>query len=218
MSRAISADTTFTGPGRQVMRQASMSRPRPVILASASPRRKELLEIIGMKFRVDAGDLEEDLDLALAPPALAKHLSREKAFSVSEKYRDALIIAADTFISFRNRLLGKPHTAREAVRMLAMLSGKSHTVITGYAVLDTATGKCVSRAIETRVWLRKLTATEIRAYVRTGEPLDKAGAYAIQGLGSLIVMKIEGDYFNVVGLPLASLAKTLKTFGIHPLG
>jgi septum formation protein len=98
--------------------------------------------------------------------------------------------------------------------MLTLLSGKVHTVITGYAVLDAQTGKRLSRAVETRVWFRRLTAAEIKAYVRTGEPLDKAGAYAIQGRGSLIVRKIEGDYFNVIGLPLASLADTLKNFGI----
>ena len=101
--------------------------------------------------------------------------------------------------------------------MLTLLHGKAHTVITGYTVLDTRTGKRISRAIETRVWLRHLTAAEINAYVRTGEPLDKAGAYAIQGRGSLLVRKIEGDYFNVIGLPLTSLAETLKLFGIRIL-
>jgi septum formation protein len=191
-----------------------MSKTGSVILASASPRRKELLRLAGLKFRVVASDYEESLDLGLKPRELAKHLSLEKALSVSRKYGDALIIAADTFIVFRGKLLGKPHTTAEAVRMLTLLSGKVHTVITGYAVLDAQTGKRISRAVETRVWFRRLTAAEIKAYVRTGEPLDKAGAYAIQGRGSLIVRKIEGDYFNVIGLPLASLADTLKNFGI----
>lgn len=199
------------------MLQDSMSRPRPVILASASPRRKELLELVGLKFRVDASEYEEDLGLALPPHALARHLSREKALSVSQKYRDALIIAADTFIVFRNELLGKPHTTAEAVRMLTMLNGKAHTVITGYTVLDVKSGKHRSRSIDTAVWFRKLSSAEIHAYAKTGEPLDKAGAYAIQGLGSLIVKKIEGDYFNVIGLPLTSLAETLKRFGIRIL-
>jgi len=127
---------------------------------------------------------------------------------------DAVIIAADTFIVFRSKLLGKPHTDKEALRMLTLLNGKSHSVITGYTVLDTYTGKRSSCAVETKVWFRKMTDDELRAYVRTGEPLDKAGAYAIQGIGCLLIKKIEGDYFNVIGLPVASLAETLKKFGI----
>jgi len=196
------------------MQQDSMSEQRTIILASASPRRKELLSLIGLKFKVDVSDYEEDLDLKLKPHELAKYLSLEKARAVAYKYKDAVIIAADTFIVFRSRLLGKPHTAKEALRMLTLLNGKSHSVITGYTVLDTRTGKKASRSIETRVWFRKMTEDELSAYVRTGEPLDKAGAYAIQGIGSLIVKKIEGDYFNVIGLPVASLAETLKKFGI----
>ena len=199
------------------MQQGTMSKARPIILASASPRRKELLALTGLKFRVDAGDYEEDLGLNLKPHALAKHLSREKARAVSQKYKYALIIAADTFIICGNNLLGKPHTEKEAVRMLTMLNGKSHAVITGYTVLDTETGKNVSRSVETKVWFKKLSRAEIRAYVKSKEPLDKAGAYAIQGLGSLIVKKIEGDYFNVIGLPLTSLADTLKMFGTYVL-
>jgi septum formation protein len=196
------------------MRQASMSKARTVILASASPRRKELLHLAGLKFRVVASDYEESLCPGQKPHELAKHLAGEKALAVAQKYKDALIISADTFIVFGKKLLGKPQSAQEAVDMLKLLNGKEHTVITGYAVLDTQTGKRISRAVETRVWFRRLTPVEIKAYVRTGEPLDKAGAYAIQGRGSLIVRKIEGDYFNVIGLPLASLADTLKKFGI----
>lgn len=199
------------------MQQGSMSKSKPIILASASPRRKELLALTGLKFRVDAGDYKEDLGLELKPHDLAKYLSREKARSVSKKYHDALIIAADTFIVFRDKLLGKPLTDKEAVRMLAMLNGKSHAVITGYTVLDAKTGKYISRSVETTVWFKKLSPAGIGAYVKTKEPLDKAGAYAIQGLGSLMVKKIQGDYFNVIGLPLASLADTLRKFGISLL-
>jgi septum formation protein len=194
-----------------------MSKSRLIILASASPRRKDLLALAGLNFRTDASDYEEDLGLRLPPRDLARHLSREKARAVSKKYHDALVIAADTFIVFGNRLLGKPRTDKEAARMLAMLSGKPHAVITGYTVLDTKTEKSISRSVETKVWFRKLSPAGIRAYVKTKEPLDKAGAYAIQGLGSLMVKKIEGDYFNVIGLPLASLADTLKKFGISVL-
>ena len=200
------------------MQQASMPEQRMIILASASPRRKELLSLIGLKFRVDVSDYEEDLGLELKPHELAKYLSLEKARAVAHKYKDAVIIAADTFIVFRGKLLGKPHTEKEAMRMLTMLNGKLHSVITGYTVLDTLSGRKHSAAIETKVWFRKMTDEELRAYVKTGEPLDKAGAYAIQGIGSLIIKKIEGDYFNVIGLPVASLAVTLKRFGINVLG
>ncbi|MBI5848056.1 MAG: septum formation inhibitor Maf [Nitrospirae bacterium] len=194
-----------------------MSEQRTIILASASPRRKELLSLIGLKFRVDVSDYEEDLGLKLKPHELAQYLSFEKARAVADKHRDAVIIAADTFIVFRGKLLGKPHTHKEAMRMLTLLNGKSHSVITGYTVFDTNTGKKSSRSIETKVWFRKMADAELRAYVRTEEPLDKAGAYAIQGIGSLIVKKIEGDYFNVIGLPVSSLAATLKKFGINVL-
>lgn len=199
------------------MQQASMRKQRTIILASASPRRKELLSLIGLKFRVAVSDYEEDLGLKLKPSELAKYLSLEKARAVAHNYKDALIIAADTFIVFRNYLLGKPHTDSEALRMLILLNGRVHSVVTGYTVLDTRSGKKISRAVETKVWFRKMTIDELGAYVKTGEPLDKAGAYAIQGIGSLIVKKIEGDYFNVIGLPVASLAVTLKKFGIRVL-
>jgi septum formation protein len=195
-----------------------MSEQRTIILASGSPRRKELLSFIGLKFKVDVSDFEEDLGLKLKPHELSKYLSFEKARAVAHNYKNAVIIAADTFIVFRGKLLGKPHTEKEAMRMLTLLNGKSHSVITGYTVLDTNTGKKSSRSVETKVWFRNMAEDELRAYVRTGEPLDKAGAYAIQGIGSLIVKKIEGDYFNVIGLPVASLAATLKKFEITVLG
>ncbi len=194
-----------------------MPEERTIILASGSPRRKELLSLIGLKFRVDVSDYEEDLGLKLKPHELAKFLSYEKARAVAHKYKDAIVIAADTFIVFRNHLLGKPHTDSEALRMLILLNGRVHSVVTGYTVLDTRSGKKISRSVETKVWFRKITIDELRAYVKTGEPLDKAGAYAIQGIGSLLIKKIEGDYFNVIGLPVASLAVTLKKFGISVL-
>lgn len=194
-----------------------MSEQRTIILASGSPRRKELLSLIGLKFKVDVSDFEENLGLKLKPHELSKYLSFEKARAVAHNYKNAVIIAADTFIVFRGKLLGKPHTEKEAMRMLTLLNGKSHSVITGYTVLDTNTGKKSSRSVETKVWFRNMAEDELRAYVRTGEPLDKAGAYAIQGIGSLIVKKIEGDYFNVIGLPVASLAATLKKFEITVL-
>ncbi len=190
---------------------------RKIVLASSSPRRKELLRLIGLKFVVDRAEYEERMDLDMPPHLLARHHSREKARSVAPKYADAVIIAADTFILFRGKLLGKPHTVKEAKRMLGMLSGKTHSVITGFTVMDTLTGKGTTESVETRVRFRRLTPDEIEFYAHTGEPLDKAGGYAIQGLGAVIVKEIAGDYFNVIGLPLSSLARVLKRFGLHVL-
>jgi septum formation protein len=189
-----------------------------IILASASPRRKELLEKIGLKFEVDASNCAEEVDPALEPDELTRRISLTKAKSVAPRYKDALIIAADTIGVIGKKLLGKPHTAGEARKMLAQISGKSHEVITGFTVLDTATNKIISGTVYTKVYIKKLTTQEIDAYVQTGEPLDKAGAYGIQGLGAVIVEKIEGDYYNVVGLPLSALAEVLEEFGISVLG
>jgi len=199
------------------MWQVNMPEQRRIILASASPRRKEILKMTGLKFSVEAGDYEEDMDLALKPRHLARFLSSEKARASAGKYTNALVIAADTFIVFKGCLLGKPHTREEARRMLDLLNGRAHSVITGFTIIDTSTKKKVSRSVETRVYFRKLTMKEIESYIKTGEPLDKAGAYAIQGTGALLVKKIEGDYFNVMGLPLSSLTEALKEFGVYAL-
>lgn len=194
-----------------------MSDSRKIVLASSSPRRRELLSLTGLTFTVEASDYEEVLVPGVDPRLLARRLSCKKAKAVAKKYRNALIIAADTFIVFGDILLGKPSSKEDAMRMLGLLNGQSHSVITGVTIIDTASRKILSRSVETRVWFRKLTKQELASYVRTGEPLDKAGAYAIQGLGSLIVERIEGDYFNVIGLPLSSLVEALKKFGIHVL-
>lgn len=176
-----------------------------------------MLALTGLPFTVDPSSYEEVLATGASPRRLARRLSSQKAKAIAKKYRNALIIAADTFIVYRDNLMGKPLTETEAIRMLRLLNGRSHSVVTGFTIIDTVTGKSVSRSVETKVWFKKLTKKEMASYVRTGEPLDKAGAYAIQGLGSLIVEKIEGDYFNVIGLPLSSLAEALKKFGVHVL-
>ena len=190
---------------------------KKIILASASPRRKEILALTGLRFRVEPSDYEETLDNAIKPHNLAKRLSLKKARAVAGKYRDTLIIAADTFIVFREKLLGKPHTSQEARKMLSLLNGKFHSVITGYTILDTGTGKKITRSVETKVWFKNASAQELDAYVATREPIGKAGAYAIQGRGAVMVKKIEGDYLNVVGLPLFDLVESLRKFGIRLL-
>jgi len=190
---------------------------KEVILASASPRRKELLEKIGLRFKVEPSNYAEALPSGLAPHELAQKISLEKAKVVAGKHKNAIVIAADTLGVIDSQILGKPHTEKEARKMLATISGKSHSVITGFSIIDAGTGKTISRSVETKVYIRKLTPAEIDAYVKSKEPLDKAGAYAIQGLGAVLVEKIEGDYFNVIGLPLSALAEVLKEFGVNIL-
>ena len=190
---------------------------KKIILASASPRRKQLLEQIGLKFEVDPSDYDEKIEPGLGPRELAKKISRGKAETVARRHKNAIVIGADTFIVLGNRILGKPHTADEARKMLEAISGKPHLVITGFCVIGSDTGKTISGSAETIVFVKKLTPKEIDAYVKSGEPLDKAGAYAIQGLGAVIVERIEGDYFNVIGLPLSALAEALQEFGIKVL-
>lgn len=191
---------------------------KKIILASASPRRKQLLKQIGLRFKVEPSNYEENIRSALEPHELAQKISLQKAEVVASKHKDAIVIAADTFIVFGGQILGKPGTEKEARKMLKMISGKSHSVITGLSIIDTGKNKKLSKSVETKIHMRKLTPPEINAYVESKEPLDKAGAYAIQGLGAVFVEKIEGDYFNVIGLPLSALTEALKEFGIYVLG
>lgn len=191
-----------------------MTVSRTIILASASPRRKELLAKLGLKFKVEASDYQEEIPDTLNPHQLARFLSRGKARAVARKHRHALVIAADTFGVFQGKILGKPDTEAEAKEILETISGKMHVVITGFTIIDTDTKKTLSRSVATKVYFRKLTAAEIEAYVKSKEPRDKAGAYAIQELGAVLVKRIEGDYYNVIGLPLSALTESLKKFGI----
>jgi len=190
---------------------------RRIILASASPRRKELLEQIGLKFEVDPGDYEEHIYQGMEPHQLARNLSLRKANASAAKHKHAVIIAADTVIISDNRIMGKPHSEDDARKMLETISGKFHSVVTGFTIIDTSANKTITRSVETTVYVRKLSRPEIDAYVKSKEPLDKAGAYGIQGLGAVIIERIEGDYFNVVGLPLCALSEALKEFGVHVL-
>ncbi len=176
-----------------------------------------MLEQIGLKFKVEPGNYDEELNPALDPHELAKSLSLKKAELVAKNHKDALVIAADTFVILEGKILGKPQTETIARKMLEAISGKQHSVITGFTIIDTGSHKVLSRSVATEVYIKKLTSNEIDAYVKSKEPLDKAGAYAIQGLGAVIVEKIEGDYSNVVGLPLSALAESLKEFGIYVL-
>ncbi len=190
---------------------------KTIVLASASLRRKALLKQTGLKFKVDIGVQEDVLTTGTEPHQLARHISLRKALSVAGNYQDAIIIAADTFGIIDGQILGKPHSENEARAMLQTISGRCHAVITGFTIMDTDTTKTLSSSVETMVFIKHLTQMEIETYVKSGEPLDKAGAYAIQGLGAVIVERIEGDYSNVMGLPLCALTTALKEFGINVL-
>ena len=188
-----------------------------VILASQSPRRRQLLGQMGfMDFQIRPAQGEEVADPGLTPAQLVEALSRQKAEEVAAGAGgDDLIIAADTVVSLDGQVLGKPHSKEQAVQMLTALSGRAHTVYTGVTVRRGA--QILTRHEATQVRFRPLTAEEIAAYVATGEPMDKAGAYGIQGRGALLAQGIDGDYFNVVGLPVCLLGQMLLQFGVDPL-
>ena len=188
-----------------------------VILASQSPRRRELLGRMGIDdFLVRPAQGEEVFEPGLSPAELVEHLSRQKAAEVAAGASpEDLVIAADTVVSIDGRVLGKPHSQEEAFSMLSTLSGREHTVYTGVTVCQG--GVSITEHEATDVRFRPLTPEEIRSYIATGEPMDKAGAYGIQEYGSLLVEGIQGDYFNVVGLPICRLGRILARFGVDPL-
>lgn len=191
---------------------------RRIILASTSPRRQEILRSLGVRFEVVAPQVEESFSSALPPAEIAKELARRKVEEVASRVTPpALIIGADTIVVHQEKVLGKPRDEREAKEILAALQGDEHTVFTGVAVLGLPEGRLITDHAATRVFFTPLTAEEIAAYVATGEPLDKAGAYAAQGRGALFLRRIEGCYFNVVGLPVSLLCYLLRQFGINLL-
>lgn len=192
---------------------------KKIILASRSPRRKELLSGVIHNFDIMADDSEEKIESGMAPEEVVMHLAMQKAANIAEKItEDALVIGADTVVSIDGGIFGKPSDEDDAKRMLKTLSGRENFVCTGVAVVDTSSGRAVCDYERTGVVFRALTEREIAAYIKTGEPMDKAGAYGVQGVGALFVKEINGDYFNVVGLPLCKLGRMLeKEFGYNIL-
>ncbi|MEI6530096.1 MAG: Maf family protein [bacterium] len=187
---------------------------KPLVLASHSPRRKELLEKLELPYLV----IEEDIDETFLPgesiERSVQRLAAEKAFACISKSSEGVVIGCDTVVVVDDQVLGKPQDPDEARMMLRTLSGRSHQVISGVAVLDAANGALMTACERTIVYFQPLLEEEIEAYVASGEPLDKAGAYAIQGKAALFIPRIEGCYYNVVGLPLHCLASLLKKMGI----
>ncbi|MGB9867391.1 MAG: Maf family protein [Bacillota bacterium] len=188
-----------------------------IVLASSSPRRQQLLSQIGLDFSVVPSLVEESTVMGEDPVQVAQGLALSKAREVASRVGDSLVIGADTVVVLGDEILGKPGSPREAELMLAKLQGRWHVVVTGVAVVDGSSGEFEVGHECTRVHVRQLGEDEIAFYVSTGEPLDKAGAYGIQGLGALLVDRIEGCYHNVVGLPLARLCKILERFGVKLL-
>jgi len=188
---------------------------KKLVLASESPRRHEILTMVGLSFRIAKSNISEKFNPRLSPRSQAEDLSRQKAEAVAARYRNAVIIGADTIVSLDNDLFGKPESSQIAEAMLTKLQGKTHRVITGFTILDTDLRKSVTKSVETKVTMKSMSKKEIEWYILTKEPMDKAGAYAIQGKGSVFIEKIDGDYFNVVGLPISSLLEELIKFEIR---
>ena len=188
-----------------------------IILASASPRRAELLKLLKLEFDVIPSYIDETINEKLNTQDTVKKLAYEKAADIANRAGiKGLVIGADTVV-VKNDILGKPKNFEDALEMLMKLQGHWHEVLTGIAVMNTLTRKTVIEYELTRVKMKQLSEETIRSYIRTGEPMDKAGAYGIQGLGSILIERIEGCYFNVVGLPLQKLSLVLEDFGVKVL-
>lgn len=188
-----------------------------IVLASQSPRRHELLEMVGIEHEVITSDCDENISFT-GPAELVRELSSRKAAAVAEKLEkeeqkpDAVVIGSDTIVFYDGEVLGKPADEEDAFRMLTELSGHTHSVFTGVTLIDTASGRKETFFEETSVTFYPVGEDEIREYIATGDPLDKAGSYGVQGRGAFLVKHIEGDYFTVVGLPIAHLIRVLRTF------
>ncbi|AGK55082.1 Maf family protein [Bacillus sp. 1NLA3E] len=182
-----------------------------LILASSSPRRKELLENLQLIFDISSSETDESFLPGTAPEEIVMDLAARKATDVAEKHRDSIVIGADTIVFANNQVLGKPKDKIEAVKMLKMLSGNTHSVYTGVAIVTADTTVRFYEKTDVTFW--DLNDSEIQAYINSGEPFDKAGAYGIQGFGSMLVKRISGDYFTVVGLPVSKTIRELQKAG-----
>lgn len=185
-----------------------------LILASQSPRRKDLLEQAGLTFKVIPGNFEEDSVPLDEPESYARVLAMEKANLIANQHPDKWVIGADTVVCIDDAVLGKPHSKQNARSMLNQLSGRTHQVVTGYALIKKSEQKLFADAVRTDVSFKTLSTEEVEWYIRTSEPFDKAGGYAIQGLGTFLVKGIKGSYTNVVGLPVCEVIELLYREGV----
>lgn len=184
-----------------------------IILASKSPRRKEILEMLDWNFEVCSQETEEVFDEEKSIEENMQRIAMQKAKAVIEGHENSLILACDTMVVVENKIFGKPKNIEEAKAMLKSLSGKYSYVYSAVALLHVTKGLKKSFVEKTKIYFREISEEEMEKYIATGEPMDKAGAYAIQGKASIFIQKIEGDYWNVVGLPIARIYKTLKEWG-----
>ncbi len=183
----------------------------PIYLASKSPRRKKLLLQINLEFKTFSVDADESIKNGEAPVKAVKRLSEEKMMQAIKKVKKGILITADTIVVINKKIIGKPSDAKNAAKILKILSGKTHIVYTGFSIYNTETGKTITDYEKTLVTFRKLSTDEINDYIESGSPMDKAGAYGIQDdFGAVFVKKINGCYYNVVGLPLSKLYNSLK--------
>ncbi|MDD5243779.1 MAG: Maf family protein [Syntrophorhabdaceae bacterium] len=185
-----------------------------IILASESTRRVDILRTLGVSFAIIPPDIDESRKKDEPPKEYVLRVSHEKAHKVGSHFPDKWVIAADTVVVYKNKILGKPMNEKEAFNMLKTLSGKWHKVITGFCVLNLSKNITYRDAVETKVFVRDLYDEEIKRYIKTSEPLDKAGSYAVQGRGGYMVKEIKGSYTNVVGLPICEIAEALLSLGI----
>ena len=192
----------------------SIENSKILILASQSPRRKYLLKQAGLQFKVIPSQVDESTVPMTSPESYVKILAEQKARDIARQYPDNYVIGADTIVLMDGTILGKPRSRDEARQMLARLSGKTHQVLTGFAVCCATKSYSYSDTIKTDVRFKNLAPEEIEWYIHTSEPFDKAGAYAIQGLGTFLVKSIKGSYTNVVGLPVCEVIELLLTEGI----
>lgn len=188
---------------------------KKIILASTSPERKKLLEDTGLIFEVIPSNYEEDMTLNMSPEELAMFLSKGKGEDVASRIKDAIIISADTFVSFDNQLIGKPHTEEKAFITLRTLSGETHSVFTGFTIIDTKENKIISKVVETKVSFKELSDEMINNYIKEGKPLKYAGSYTLGDIFDKFIEKIEGDHNNIIGLPIDSVLETLKEFNMN---
>jgi len=195
-----------------------MRKEKRITLASSSPRRKALLEEIGLSFDVYPSDIDENIRKEESPTEHCLRLAEEKAKEAAKNVKTGWILGADTIVFIDNRILGKPSNVNEAQEMLTLLRGRYHKVLTAFCLLNLSTDATIKRIVESRVKIKNLTDKEIEDYLKTGEPLDKAGAYAVQGIGNFMVESIEGSYTNVVGLPMEELKVALEEVGIVTKG
>jgi septum formation protein len=191
-----------------------MSYHPELILASSSPRRSELLRSLNLDFQIQISDVDEAFDPRMKPAEVVEELSFRKANKVAGRMNQGIVIGSDTIVYLDGVILGKPADEEDAFQMLSKLQGRTHEVYTGVTCMDASRYKVVTGHRKTYVTMRQMSVVKIRDYIATGEPMGKAGAYAIQGYGAIIVERIEGCYFNVVGLPLFLLSDQLEQFNI----